>query len=337
MVTSCCTYWQLQFKLLGVLESWQVSNCIANISHNYSIRSHSLQVVSQLPSLHQLSLRGCPIADGPAYPDSILQQLPGLDVLDSKKLAKSGIRHHSHKAHSAAAVNSSAGLNPAQRAAVQKQPSGVDPSGVDQLQDSSAQQSLHNKHVKQLWAVNDTNKKAKRKLEAADDNRDDDGSDEAPAKKHRSVKRELDDSVNAQAADAALKYAQAIDTAQQEGRRKVKKQKVDKQKHAAQSQADHQGRSFLADVLDPEVDGVLDQQNAKAAKASKADGAPKGQSADSGLLKVIETLPSSVHKSKVAKQKKSNAPSGSAAVELLQTRAGLSSVQVGMGNVSSWD
>lgn len=291
-----------------------------------------MQVVSQLPSLHQLSLRGCPIAEGLAYPDSVLQHLSGLDVLDSKKLAKSGMPRHSHKAHSAAAMNTSAGLNPAQRAAVQG-PS----SDVDQLQDSSAQQSLHSKRVKQQRAVNDTNKKAKRKLEAADDDRADDGSHAAPAKKHQSVKHELGNSVNAPAADAALRDAQGTDTAQQEGKKKVKKQKIDKQKHAAQSQADQQGRSFLADVLDPEIDGVLDQQIAKAAKAPKADGAPKGQSADSGLLKVIETLPSKEHKSKAAKQKKSNVPSGSAAVELLQTRAGLSSVQVGMGAMSSWD
>ena len=312
----------------GVIASQQL-HCMC---HSQSLIQESLvQVVSLLPSLHQLSLRGCPIAEGPAYPDSILQQLPGLDVLDSKKLAKSGMPRHNHKANPAAAVTS-AGPNSAQGAAVRGQSS-----DVDHLQDGGAQQSLHIKHVKQQRAVNDTNKRAKRSIEAADDDQDNDGFDQAPAKKHRRVKHELGDSVNAPTADAALRHAQETETAQQEGKKKVKKQKVGKQKHAAKSQADQQGRSFLADVLDPEVDGSPEQQNAKASKPDVNNVAPKGLSADSGLLKVIETLPSKEHYSKVAKQKKSNAQSGSAAVELLQTRAGLSSVQVGMGNVSSWD
>ena len=45
---------------------------------------------SQLPSLHQLNPRGCSIANEPDYQQRLLQQLPMLDVLDSKKIAKTG-------------------------------------------------------------------------------------------------------------------------------------------------------------------------------------------------------------------------------------------------------
>ncbi|KAL0046726.1 hypothetical protein WJX82_008424 [Trebouxia sp. C0006] len=47
-----------------------------------------VQVLSQLPSLHQLNLRGCPIADEPDYQQQLLQQLPMLDGLPQPPAAK---------------------------------------------------------------------------------------------------------------------------------------------------------------------------------------------------------------------------------------------------------
>ena len=54
------------------------SNRIANFD--------DLSVLSQLPLLRQLTLKGCPVADLPNYLEKILQLVPHLQILDNKRI-----------------------------------------------------------------------------------------------------------------------------------------------------------------------------------------------------------------------------------------------------------
>lgn len=45
-----------------------------------------IAVLRQLPGLRQLNLRGCPVAGLPQYEETVLQMVPRLEVLDSRKL-----------------------------------------------------------------------------------------------------------------------------------------------------------------------------------------------------------------------------------------------------------
>ena len=48
-----------------------------------------VQVLSQLPLLRSLSLKGCPVAALPGYPAQILAMLPRLKILDNQRLDSS--------------------------------------------------------------------------------------------------------------------------------------------------------------------------------------------------------------------------------------------------------
>lgn len=306
-----------------------------------------MQVVAELPSLHQLSLRGCPIAEETAYPDNILQHLPGLDVLDSKKLVKSGMQRRSRK--SAAAATATAGATPAATAAadvVSEKPSKATSkkasSDVQQRVEAGVQPSVHDTKAKAVGVVKDSNRKAKRRDEATVVGNGDDAAIPTPAKKQRHGQHEASDVAAASTAGKDVEGPQGTDQVQlhQEGSNKTSKKKSARKGHDAEKQAGQQiaqGRSFLADVLHPEDDPVPVKQ--AAATLSKPDAVLNKELADSGLLKVIDTLPSKQPKSKAGKHKStaSNAPSGSAAVELLQTGVGLNTPQVGLGSTSSWD
>ena len=301
------------------------------------------QVVAELPSLHQLSLRGCPIAEDTAYPDYILQHLPGLDVLDSKKLVKSGMQRHSCKPAAAATIAATADMALADVASVkpsnavpEKAPSGV------QQRAAGVQPSAHDKQAQAAGIVKDGGRKAKRQHKATDDGAGDDADVDgaalpAPAKKRRHAQLETADAAPASTAGQDVQTAQG--TGRTESGLKKASKKTIKQGHKAEQQAGQQsaqGRSFLADVLDPEDDPVPAKQ---AATSAQPKAAPTKGLHDSGLLKVIDTLPTKQPKSKAGKHKSaaSHAPSGSAAVELLQTGVGLNAFQVGLGSTSSWD
>lgn len=45
-----------------------------------------MQVLAKLPWLRSLNLRGCSISARPGYPAAVLRLLPGLEVLDNKRL-----------------------------------------------------------------------------------------------------------------------------------------------------------------------------------------------------------------------------------------------------------
>jgi hypothetical protein len=46
-----------------------------------------LQVLKQLPLLRNLNLKGCPICERAEYPSRLLRMLPGLDILDGKRIS----------------------------------------------------------------------------------------------------------------------------------------------------------------------------------------------------------------------------------------------------------
>ena len=53
----------------------------------YSCGECELQVLTQLPWLRSLNLRGCPVSERRDYPGTVLALLPDLDTLDSKRRA----------------------------------------------------------------------------------------------------------------------------------------------------------------------------------------------------------------------------------------------------------
>lgn len=297
-----------------------------------------VQVLSQLPSLHQLNLRGCPIADEPDYQQQLLQQLPMLDVLDSKKIAKTGF---------------SRAAKPAVAAAVSKQaekPSSGTPNDTQTHADNTPREDVI--PVKKVGAVL---KGKKRRLHA-----DRDAADVPTAKKEKKNKQGLvadtepkvlvtqsvgkkfkseHKSSKQQIADLAVADAAGDQSApEQEKKHKAKLKK--------QSNASDGSRSFLADVLNP-----MEPQGRPQPPAAKPDNAraatSKPAAAASGLVKVIEAAPAKRLKGKKGKHGKDSVgksekgvathTSGSSAAQLLQNGLGLDALQVGLGGTTAWD
>ncbi len=49
-----------------------------------------MQALAQLPNLQNLTLKGCPLAEQPGYPESIRELLPQLQILDSHRISLPG-------------------------------------------------------------------------------------------------------------------------------------------------------------------------------------------------------------------------------------------------------
>lgn len=288
-----------------------------------------MQVLSQLPSLHQLNLRGCPIADLPDYQAQLLQQLPMLDVLDSKKAPKSGL------------------LRSAKLAAAPIQPRPKQSAGSQALDKPAVATdgTLDDSHVKsQKRSLRDQAeqtdapklKKARKDslVASTDAVGDTDGKGAMTAAAPRSYEMQNDGN-----------DAEVVKEAEKpEKKRKAKAGK----KSWQQASAGGSSRSFLADVLHPAKSDIAanptakaDEQQMSVANATAAAGDAKA----SGLLNVVDVQRKT--KSKKAKYGKgveskseknmASGVSGSSAADLLQAGLGLDALQVGLGGSGAWD
>ena len=290
--------------------------------------SHWLQVLSQLPSLHQLNLRGCPIADVPDYQAQLLQQLPMLDVLDSKKVPKSG------------------SLRSAKPAAATIQP---------RPKQSVGSQALDKPHVLSDDILDGSHVKSQKRplgYQVA----------ESGAPKLKKARKESlaasTDGVGV--ADGKGATAPRFDETQSGGDDaevvkelgKPEKERKGKAGNKLQQQTPAAGssRSFLADVLDPAKSGPAAKLAAKAERqqmsVADATAAAAGDDARaSGLVKVVDvqrgTKIKKAKHGKIGENKsegnKANGVSGSSAAELLQNGLGLDALQVGLGGSGAWD
>ena len=313
---------------------------------NVSVRF--LQVLSQLPSLHQLNLRGCPVADHPDYQMQLMQQLPMLDVLDSKKIAKSGLPRVAKPPIAAAS------------AAVAKQ---TKKTSIDSGHDRDETLSKGTESKLREADSRAAGKQAlpqgkKRKLQAEAGSRDD-----VVAKKvHKVRKRALSSDSEALLAPSAGQEQPAPKALQQQvadsddadtllSQDRPKPGKKHKSKGQTQSTDNANSRSFLADVLNPVEPQPVAQPIAPRGhdhgRAATADPAAKpAAAASSGLVKVIEAAPGKKPKGKHSKHGKGSSgksekqpaseASGSSAAQLLQSGLGLDALQVGLGGGTAW-
>lgn len=313
---------------------------------NVSVRF--LQVLSQLPSLHQLNLRGCPVADHPDYQMQLMQQLPMLDVLDSKKIAKSGLPRVVKPPIAAAS------------AAVAKQ---TKKTSIDSGHDRDETLSKGTESKLREADSRAAGKQAlpqgkKRKLQAEAGSRDD-----VVAKKvHKVRKRALSSDSEALLAPSAGQEQSASKALQQQvadsddadtllSQDRPKLGKKHKSKGQTQSTDNADSRSFLADVLNPVEPQLVAQPIASRGhgdgRAATADPAAKpAAAASSGLVKVIEAAPGKKPKGKHSKHGKGSSgkserqpaseASGSSAAQLLQSGLGLDALQVGLGGGTAW-
>lgn len=289
-----------------------------------------VQVLSQLPSLHQLNLRGCPIADTPDYQEQLLQQVPMLDVLDSRKVHKSGMR---------------ASAKPAVPATQPKQSLDRKAEGKPGAAstDASTDDSPIKSKKRQLQPQTDTLggpilKKPKKEKVAASrgvaGNADGRGTVTAAASKFHEKPN---------GGEVAEVEGEMLNSG------KKHKSKEKKKKSQQQAAGADNSRSFLADVLDPEKPDTagkaavkMDGQHPTAALATA------GGVNVSGLVKVVDVRRSTktkkkakYHNSEEAESKSGNnmasALSGSSAAQVLQSGFGLDALQVGSGGTGCWN
>lgn len=271
-----------------------------------------------------------------------------LDVLDSKKIAKTGF---------------SRGAKPAVAAAVSKQ--AKKPSfEISFSTANDAQNHADNTPkgdgilVKRADAMI---KGKKRQLHA-----DKDAADVPTAKKvHKEKKKNTGSEADAESnllvtETAGNKQSVSKSPKQQiadlavadaaEDQSEPQQEKKCKSKLKKQSNASDGSRSFLADVLNPmESQGLPPPPAAKPdnARAATAVSASNPAAAASGLVKVIEPAPAKRVKGKkvkhgedsVGKSEKGVAShtSGSNAAQLLQNGLGLYALQVGLGGTTAWN
>ena len=282
------------------------------------------QVLSQLPALHQLNFRGCPIADEADYQAKLLQQLPMLDVLDSKKIAKSGVPRS---------------IKPVLAAAKQPRKPNIDLESDKVVeQGMGADSMLKSKKKRQLHADVDTThapaaKKAHKEKLATTLTATLDA-----VTTHTGVDRGILRADRMQAVDE-----QEDQNAGTEDGQKPEKKSKSKAKKASMKQADaaDSSRSFLADVLNP-VESTMAQLLPVKVPNANAEHKPAAAAA-SGLLRVIEAAPAkklkdtnAKHGKDTAGKQKANRVSGPNAVQLLQSGLGLDTAQVGLGGGTAW-
>lgn len=284
-------------------------------------------MLSQLPSLHQLNLRGCPIADTPDYHAQLLQQLPMLDVLDSRKVHKSST-HGSAKP----AVPTAQSKPSLDRQAKSK----PDVAGAARTVDSPV-------------------KNRKRQLQSQTEML---GAPVLKKIKNERVAASYDAMGTADGQTRTIATASKLgekpgggDDAEVERKRlksgKKPKSKEGKKNPQQQATAAYSSRSFLADVLDPEEPDVAAKPAAKVENQQmSAAVATAGDSKASGLVKVVD-----IHKSQKNKKRtkhgneaenksgdnRASGLSGSSAAQVLQSGFGLAALQVGLGGSGAWN
>lgn len=287
------------------------------------------------------------MASQAAYPSSVLQHLPVLDVLDSRKLAKSGLRGQPNVAATTvaapaaiagvtatgpapAAVGPQAELQASKRAKVKK--------AADHASGSNKQDDIGKADSRKAKGHEEPAQQAAD--EAADEAAD--AVAATPSNKKRKVSAVAvgDESGSADVLPGPPGVGDRQDTHKGAGEHAKKKEKSKKLHEGQRRQAQPPpGRSFLADLLDPIKDHPVEQrQLTKAAKLGDAAAALSKDSGASGLIKVIETLPAKDAKAKKSKASKGAIHSGAAAANmLLQGGKGLETLQYGIGSASSWN
>lgn len=278
-----------------------------------------------MPSLHQLNLRGCPLADLPDYQVQLLQQLPMLDVLDSKKVHKSGAVRSAKPAVAA--------FQPTEQTAQQ-----IAGSQAPTKPDASSDKVPGRSHVK-------SQKRGLRQQE-----------EESDAPKLKKVRKEslaVSAGVGGNAAGKEPATAPRVDEARSnvdaadvETAEKKRKSKGGKRSEQQVPPVDS-SRSFLADVLDPAKSEIATKPADKAEghQAPVENVTAVASDAKSGLVKVVDVQKAT--KSKKAKRgkgveskdekNKASGVSGSSAGQLLQSGLGLNGLQVGLGGSGAWD
>ncbi len=271
-----------------------------------------------------------------------------LDVLDSKKIAKTGFSRGAKSAVADAVSKqakkpsfeiSSSTPNDAQNHA-DKAPRGDDNS------------------VKGVDAVL---KGKKRRLHA-----DTDVADVPTAKKvHKDKKKKTGSEVGAESSPPVTQTTGRMQSAPKSHKQQIadlttpdaagdqsepQQEKKHKAKSKKQSNASDGSRSFLADVLNPmESQGLPQPPAAKPDNATAPTAVPASNpaAAASGLVKVIEAAPAKRLKDKKGKHEKDSVgksekgvashTSGSSAAQLLQNGLGLDALQVGLGGATAWN
>lgn len=287
-----------------------------------------MQVLSQLPSLHQLNLRGCPIADMPDYQAQLLQQLPMLDVLDSRKVHKSGMRMSAKLALPATQPKQSLDCKAEGKPATASTDASLDDSPVKSKKRQLQPQT-------DTLGGPDLKKPKKEKVAASSGAAGNAGGQgdvtaagpKLDGKPHSSdfteVEREL------------LKSG------------KKHKSKERRKKSQQQAAGPDSSRSFLANVLDPEKPDTAAKAVVKGdVQHPTAAVATAGSAGASGLVKVVDVRRSTKTKKKAkygkeaeskSENNKASALSGSSAAQVLQSGFGLDALQVGSGGTGCWD
>ncbi len=271
-----------------------------------------------------------------------------LDVLDSKKLAKTGF---------------SRGAKPAVAAAVSKQ------AKKPSFEISSSTPNDAQNHADNTTRGDDSSVKGvdavlkgkKRRLHA-----DTDAADMPTAKKvHKEKKKKTGSEADAESNLPVTQTAGNKQSAPKSPKQQIadvavadaagdqsepQQEKKHKAKSKKQSHASDGSRSFLADVLNPmESQGLPQPPAAKPDNARAATAVPASNlaAAASGLVKVVEAAPAKRLKGKKGKHGKDSVgksekgvashTSGSSAARLLQNGLGLDALQVGLGGTTAWN
>jgi len=277
-----------------------------------------------------------------------MQQLPMLDVLDSKKIAKTGFSRGA-KSAVAAAVSKQA-----------KKPSFEISSSTPNDTQNHADNTMRgdDSSVKGVDAVL---KGKKRRLDA-----DTDAADVPTAKKvHKEKKKKTGSEADAESNPPVTQTAGNKQSALQSPKQRTadlavadtagdqsepQQEKKHKAKLKKQSNASNGSQNFLADVLNPmESQGLPQPPAAKPDNATAPTAVPASNpaAAASGLVKVIEAAPAKRLKDKKGKHEKDSVgksekgvashTSGSSAARLLQNGLGLDALQVGLGGATAWN
>ena len=289
--------------------------------------SRQTQVLSQLPSLHQVNLRGCPIADMPDYQAQLLQQLPMLDVLNSKKVYKPGMVRSAKPAVATAQPKKSLGSE-----AVSKPESPSDGPPDDSLVKSQKRRLQPQAETLETLGGPKLKKARKERLVVSSD-----------AVGIADVKETA--TTTAAPIDAKASGGQDAEVEKETLKSGKKRKSKAGRKSQQQAAAADSSRSFLADVLDPaKPDTAAKPADNVDSRQPSVAVATAGDANTSGLVKVVDVQRKA--KSKKAKHSKeiggkskdkASGVSGSSAAQLLQSGLGLDAMQVGLGGTGAWD
>ena len=271
-----------------------------------------------------------------------------LDVLDSKKIAKTGFSRGA-KSAVAAAVSKQA-----------KKPSFEISSSTPNDAQNHADNTMRadDSSVKGVDAVL---KGKKRRLDADTDAADVPTTKKVHKEKRKKTGSEADDQSNPPVTQTAGNKQSAPKSPEQQiaglavadaarDQSEPQQEKKHKVKSKNQLSASYGSRSFLADVLNPmESQGLPQPPAAKPDNATAATAVPASNpaAAASGLVKITEAAPAKRVKGKKGKHWKNSVgksekgvasyTSGSSAAQLLQNGLGLDALQVGLGRTTAWN